>query len=58
MPTKPENMTDAEWNALDEVARMRAAKQHEDLDWAIAELTRTCEEIALLIREETQPLQP
>lgn len=44
MPTKPDNITDAEWNAMDEVTRMRAANQELALAQACDKLIRNADD--------------
>lgn len=51
MPTKPDTITDAEWNAMDEVTRMRAANRELALTQACDKLIRNADEALAEIAE-------
>lgn len=51
MPIKPDNITDAEWNAMDEVTRMRAANRELALAQACDKLIRNADDALAEIAE-------
>lgn len=53
MPIKPDNITDAEWNAMDEVTRMRAANRELALTQAMEELFATLDTTIATLESQT-----
>jgi hypothetical protein len=50
MPTKPSHIDQTYWDSLDEVARMRAAKEHEAFQ-------QQCDEVDRLIDETLREIE-